>query len=74
MCLRWHRASRRKIKHTRRCTVVISEYNIGYRGFIFNAFKTVGLLGIYSLGCLIGDRVWKIIRPLNSLYQQRGTL
>jgi glycosyltransferase involved in cell wall biosynthesis len=46
--------------------------NIGYRGFMFNAFKTVGLLGIFSLGYLIGDRIWTIIRPLNSFYQQRG--
>lgn len=43
---------------------------IGIKGFIFNAFKTVMLFGIFLSGYIIKERVWEIIYPLKVLYEQ----
>lgn len=42
--------------------------NLGIRGFVLNGIKTVGLFGIFLLGYVIKDKVWKIIHPLNRFY------
>ena len=46
--------------------------NIGIKGFIFNAFKTVGLFGLFLLGYIIKEKVWNIIYPLKVLYERGG--
>lgn len=43
---------------------------LGVSGFVSNVVKTLGLFFIFLLGFLFKDRVWKIIYPLKTFYEQ----
>ena len=44
--------------------------HIGITGFAFKIIKTVGLFGVYLLGYIIKEKVWNIVYPIKTLYEQ----
>jgi len=43
---------------------------IGLKGFLFNGFKTVALVSLFSLGYIVKERIWKIVYPLKKLHEK----
>ena len=46
----------------------ILEYT-GVKGFTFNAIRTIGLIGVYLGGYLVGEKIWKVLYPLKLIYE-----
>ncbi len=45
--------------------------NVGVRGLLFDACKTLGLFFFFSLGYVFKDRAWNAIYPIKNLVQSR---
>lgn len=44
--------------------------NVGLKGFIFNALKTVTLISLFLSGYIVKERIWKIVYPLKKLHEK----
>jgi len=43
---------------------------VGIKGFLFNTFKTVVLVSLFSFGYIIKERVWDLVYPLKKLHEK----
>lgn len=47
------------------------EYKVlGFKGCLMNHFKNIGLLFIFLLGFIIGNKIYRIIIPIKEVYEQ----
>jgi len=44
--------------------------NIGIKGFMFNALKTVALVSLFSFGYIVKERIWNVVYPLKKLHEK----